>query len=401
MVERVIMNFGILKEIKEGEHRVILTPAEVAVISQDGHRVYVEQNAGVDAGFENEEYVKAGATILSTAKEIYETCDFVAKVKEIEPCEYDLLHESQIIFTCIHPAAHPGQVDALLNKKVTAFTAEDSHEFGSPNSEAAGKAGAFMGLFALMSVNGGCGKFASGLGGAPNVKALVIGAGTVGKAAVSTLYSMGAYVSVCDVNLKNLKEISEKYSGRIETFLSNKYNIANTLPKIDLVVNCVRWPKHAKEHLITREMVASMHKGSAIADISCDEGVIETFHSTTHAKPFYIEEGVVHYCVSNIPALIAGSTSVAYASSVLPHIRNILNMGIKRACQQNGYLRRSLTTYNGYLTHEETSGIQQKPWVKPEVILNLSKSDLAYAPKNTSTSSSLFYKEYESLCQNI
>lgn len=393
------MNFGILKEIKEGEHRVILTPAEVAVISQDGHKAYVEHDAGVDAGFKDSEYIKAGAVILNSAKEIYKICDFVAKVKEIEPCEYNLLREGQIIFTCIHPAAHPEEVDALLSKKVTAFTAEDSHEFGSPNSEAAGKAGAFMGLYALMSINGGCGKFASGLGGAPNVKALVIGAGNAGKAAISTLYAAGAYVSVCDTNLKSLKETSERYHGRIETFLSNKYNIANALPKVDLVINCVRWPKQNKDFLITRKMVASMHKGSAIVDISCDEGVIETFHPTTHADPFYIEEGVVHYCVSNIPALIAGSTSVAYAASVLTHIKNILNLGIKKACAQNGYLRRSLTTYNGYLTHEETSGIQNKPWVKPEVILGIDVVDLAYAPKNTSTTSDLFYKEYENLCK--
>ena len=167
-----------------------------------------------------------------------------------------------------------------------------------------------------------------------------------------------------------------------------------------MLVNCVRWPKQNKEFLITRKMVASMHKGSVIVDISCDEGVIETFHPTTHTNPFYIEEGIVHYCVSNIPALIAGSTSVAYASSVLPHIRNILNFGIKKACEQNGYLRRSLTTYDGYLTHEETSGIQNKPWVKPEVILNLGKNNTSYAPKNTSTTSNLFYKEYENLCKN-
>lgn len=395
------MNFGILKEIKEGEHRVVLTPAEVSVISKDGHNVFVEKNAGIDAGFENSEYKKAGATILDTAKEIYETCNFVAKVKEIEPCEYGLLRENQIVFTCIHPAAHPEQVDALLKKKVTAFTAEDSHELGSPNSEAAGKAGAFMGLYGLMSINGGCGKFASGLGGAPNVKALVIGAGTVGKAATDALYSAGAYVSVCDTNLKSLREISEKYSGRIETFLSNRYNIADTLPKIDLVVNCVRWPKQNKEFLITRDMVTSMHKGSAIVDISCDEGVIETYHPTSHANPFYIEEGVVHYCVSNIPALIAGSTSVAYASSILPHIRNILNLGIRTACAQNGYLRRSLTTYKGYLTHEETSGIQNRPWVKPEVILNLDTNSIPYAPKNTTTKSDLFYSEYADVCGQI
>lgn len=230
------------------------------------------------------------------------------------------------------------------------------------------------------------------------VKALVIGAGTAGKAAISVLYSIGACVSVCDTNLQSLRAIHEKYNGKVETFFSNRYNLTNNLPKIDLVVNCVRWPKHKKEFLITRSMVASMHKGSAIVDISCDEGVIETYHPTTHANPFYTEEGVVHYCVSNIPSLIAGSTSVTNAAGVLPHIRNILNLGVKKACAQNGYLRRSLTAYNGYLTHEETSAIQHKPWVKPEIILELWQNDIAYAPSITSTKSDLFYNEYKNLC---
>ena len=158
------MKIGILKDIKEGEYRVIATPCEVATLIDDGNEVFVQRE---------------------TKEEIYATCDMVAKVKEIEPCEYDLLREDQIIYTCIHPAAHPEELQALLDHKVIAFTAEDTHRHGSPNCEAAGKAGAFMGLYAMMSTNGGCGKFVSGLGAAPNVKAMVLGCGTVGMAATS------------------------------------------------------------------------------------------------------------------------------------------------------------------------------------------------------------------------
>lgn len=395
------MNLGILKEIKEGENRVILTPSEVNTIVNDGHKVYVQSNAGINSGFEDSEYISSGATILNSAKEIYETCDFVAKVKEIQKPEYNLLRENQIIFSCIHPAAHKEEVDVLLNKKVIAFTAENSHKHGSPNCEAAGKAGAFMGLYGMLKINGGCGKFASGLGGAPNINALVLGCGTVGKAAINTLYSMGAYVNVCATNVSHLRTISDNYGNKISTFVSNRYNIEKLLPNIDLVVNCVKWPKDSKNFLITRKMVASMPKGSVIVDISCDEGVIETFHKTTHKDPFYVEEGVVHYCVENIPAIIPRSTSVAYAASILPHIRNIMNLGVKKACEKNCFLRRSLTAYKGYLTHEETSGIQKRPWVLPEVILNLDQNTLDYAPKATSTKSDSFYPEYENKCKNF
>ena len=319
----------------------------------------------------------------------------MAKVKEIEPCEYDLLREGQIIFTCIHPAAHPQELDALLEKKVIAFTAEDTHRYGSPNCEAAGKAGAFMGLYAMMSFNGGCGKFVSGLGAAPNVKAMVLGCGTVGRAAIDTLHQMGAWVSVGARSIGSLREINEKYHGEVSTFISNRYNISKLLKEVDLVLNCVRWPKDAKEYLIDREMVASMHPGSVIVDISNDYGVIETFHETTHEDPMYIEEGVVHYCVSNIPGAIAGSTSVAYAASVLPHFRDIMNLGVAEACVRNGFLRRGLTAYKGYLTHEESSAIQGRPWVPPEVILDIRGRKLDPAPPATRSRSACFYDGFD------
>ncbi len=389
------MKFGILKDIKNGEYRVVATPTEVHTIVSDGHEVYVAHDAGYKAGFDDEEYVKAGAVVLDTNEEIWKTCDFVAKVKEIEESEYDLMREGQMIYCCIHPAAHREEVDALLEKKVIAITAEDSHRYGSPNCEAAGKAGAFMGLWAMMSNNGGCGKFASGLAAAPGVKAIVCGCGTVGKGAIEVLVNLGCSVTVADINIGALRNIQDHYHGKIDTMISNRYNLARELPSTDLFVNCVRWPKNATEYMIDRKMVASMGRGSVIVDVSNDYGCIETFHETTHDDPIYIEEGVVHYCVSNIPGAIAGSTSVSYAAGIVQHFRSILNNGLEEACVRDGYLRRSLTAYKGYLTHQETSGIQGRPWVQPEVILGIADRDLDPAPQATVTRSDNFYSDFK------
>jgi len=388
------MVFGILKEIKNGEYRVTATPAEVEVLVGDGHEVHITKNAGYMAGFDDEEYVQAGAIIEESNEDIWAKCDFVAKVKEIEPSEYDLLREGQIIFCCVHPAGHREEVDKLLEKKVIAITAEDSHRYGSPNCEAAGKAGAFMGLWSMMTINGGSGKFVSGLAGAPGIKALVCGAGTVGKAAVETLVNMGAWVTVADVSIGILRDLQQKYDGKINTIMSNRANLAAEIKNTDLVINSVRWPKDAKDYMIDREMVRSMRRGSVIVDISNDYGCIETFHETTHENPTYIEEGVVHYCVANIPGAIAGSTSKSLAAGVLGHFRNIMNLGLKEAMARDGYLRRSLTCYKGYLTHQETSAIQNRPWVRPEVILGLEGRELDPAPQPTVSVSNNFYPEF-------
>ena len=344
------MKVGILKDIKVGENRVIATPVEIASLKADGHEVYVQKGAGQKAGFPDEKYAAAGAVMVDTAEEIYRTCDFVAKVKEFEPSEYNLLREGQIVFTCIHPAAHPEEVQALLDKKVIAFTAEDSHRYGSPNCEAAGK-----------------------------------------QAALSVLHALGAWVTVADINIGLLRTLQSQYNQSINTMISSRENIAAILPETDMILNCVKWPKGNTEYLVTREMVRSMEPGSVLVDISNDEqGAIETFHETTHAEPRYIEEGVVHYCVSNIPGAIANSTSVAYAASVLPHFRSILNNGVAQACAKDGFLRRSLTTYKGYLTHEETSALQNRPWIRPEDILGIADQKLDPAPPATVTRSDNF-----------
>ena len=206
------------------------------------------------------------------------------------------------------------------------------------------------------------------------------------------LHALGVWVTVMDVNIGTLRDIGKQFNEEVNTAISNRYNIKKLLPEIDVVYNCVRWPKNATEFMIDREMVRSMEKGSVIVDISNDVGAIETFHETTHAEPRYIEEGVVHYCVSNIPGAISQSTSIAYAASVLPHFRSIMTNGVAEACARDGFLRRSLTAYKGYLTHEETSGIQGRPWVRPEDILGIADRNLDPAPPATSTKSDNFIK---------
>lgn len=387
------MKVGILKDIKKGENRVIATPVEIKSLKADGHEIFVQKGAGAKAGFPDEKYEDAGACLVDTAEEIYSSCDFVAKVKEFEPSEYDLLREGQIVFTCIHPAAHPEEVQALLDKKVIAFTAEDCHRYGSPNCEAAGKQGALMGLESMLTINGGKGKFVSGLGAAPGMRVLILGGGTVGQAALSVLHALGAWVTVADINIGLLRTLQSQYNQSINTMISSRENIAAVLPETDMLLNCVKWPKGCTEYLVTREMVRSMEPGSVLVDISNDEqGAIETFHETTHENPRYVEEGVVHYCVSNIPGAIANSTSIAYAASVLPHFRSILKNGVAEACARDGFLRRSLTAYKGYLTHEETSALQNRPWIRPEDILGIADRELDPAPAATVTRSNHFIK---------
>lgn len=387
------MIFGILKDIKEGENRVICTPMEVRSIVADGHKVLAQHDCGKGADFGDEKYARAGAEIVESAKEIYERCDMVAKVKEFEASEYPMIRKDQILLGCVHPAAHPEEVDALLKSGCIAFTAEDSHRYGSPNCEAAGKQGALFGLESMLTINGGKGKYVGGFAGAPGMNVLILGGGVVGQGALSVLYSLGANVTVMDINVGILRTLGDRYNQKINTMFCNKETIASVLPQTDMIINCVKWPKQRKDFLITKEMLKLMEPGSVLVDISNDDpGAIETSHETHHDNPRYVVNGVVHYCVSNIPGAVAYSTSVSYAAEMLPFIQSILNRGVAETCVKDGFWRRSLTCYKGYLTHEETSAIQGKPWIRPEDILGISERRLDPAPTATMTKSDNFIK---------
>ena len=387
------MVFGILKDIKEGENRVICTPIEVASIVAAGHTVLAQRDCGVGSGFSNEKYVAAGAEIVDTMEEMYARCDFLAKVKELFPCEYDLLREGQLVYCCIHPAGHPEEVDAILKSKCIALTAEDSHRYGSPNCEAAGKQGALFGLESMLTINGGKGKFVGGFAGAPGMNVLILGGGVVGQGALSVLYALGAKVTVMDINVGVLRMLSDRYNQKIDTMVCTKEAIAALLPQTDMVINCVKWPKERTDFLIDKEMLKTMEPGSVLVDISNDDpGAIESSHETHHDDPRYVVNGVVHYCVSNIPGAVAHSTSVALAAETLPMLLNVMNNGLTEACVRDGFIRRCLTAYKGYLTHEETSAIQNKPWIRPEDILGIADRNLDPAPPATTTRSNNFIK---------
>ena len=388
------MIFGILKDVKECEYRVICTPNEVRTIVANGHEVWAQHNCGLGAGFSDEQYEKAGAKIVGTMEEMYAGCDMLAKVKEYAPIEFPLIRENQILLGCIHPAGHPEEVSALLKSKCIAFTAEDTHRFGSPNNEAAGKLGALFGLESMLSINGGKGKYVGGFAGAPRMNVLILGGGGVGRAALSVLHSLGANCTVMDINMGVLRQLQFEYKNTISTMYCTKENIKEILPQTDMVLNCVLWPKERTDFLIDKEMLKTMEKGSVLVDISNDDpGAIESSHETHHDNPRYVVNGVVHYCVSNIPSAAANSTSIAYAAEMLPFILSVLNNGVKKTCINNGFYRRSLTVYKGYLTHEETSAIQQRPWIRPEDILGIANEKLDFAPPATVTRSTNFYKK--------
>ncbi len=388
------MKFGVLKDTKEGEFRVVCTPIEVKSILASGHEVFVQHDCGKMAGFPDFKYEEAGAKIVKTAEEIYKNCHMIAKVKEFTQYEYNLIREDQIILGCIHPAGNPEEVEAILRSKCIAFTAEDSHRYGSPNCEAAGKQGALFGLESMLTINGGKGKYVGGFAGAPGMNVLILGGGTVGQGALQVLYSLGADVTVMDINVGILRQLSYQYNGHINTSFCTKETIENLLPHTDMVLNCVKWPKESKNFLIDKEMLKLMEPGSVLVDISNDNpGAIESSHETHHNNPRYNVNGVVHYCVSNIPGAVANSTSIAYAAEMLPMILNILNLGVKEACIRDGFYRRSLTAYKGLLTHEETSCVQERPWIRPEEALKITDQNLNFAPPATVTRSVNFYKQ--------
>ena len=388
------MIYGILKHTKEGENRVISTPLEVRSIVAAGHEVWAQKDCGAMAGFSDRKYVEAGAKIVSSAEEMWAGCDMVAKVKEFTPAEYPLIRRGQIILGCIHPAANPEEVDAILKSGCIAFTAEDSHRYGSPNSEAAGKQGALFGLESMLTINGGKGKFVGGFAGAPRMNVLILGAGIVGRGALEVLFALGANCTVMDISLGTLRDILSQYGSKINTALCSKEAIIEILPETDMVLNCVKWDKKRTDYLIDKEMLKLMERGSVLVDISNDNpGAIESSRETHHDNPRYVVNGIVHYCVSNIPGAVANSTSVAYAAEMLPMIMSILNDGVEECCVKNGFYRRSLTAYNGYLTHEETSAIQNRPWIRPEEILGIADRCLDPAPPATVTRSDNFYNK--------
>ena len=370
------MRIGCPKEIKAQECRVGLTPAGVDALVRAGHEVYVEHNAGLASGFPNEEYIAQGARILPTAKEVYDIADMIVKVKEpLEP-EYELMHEGQIMFTYLHLAPDPEQTQALLRKKVTGIAYETvqlddrSLPLLSPMSEVAGRLSIQVGSRLLESNCGGRGVLLGGVTGVERANVVIVGGGNVGTNAAKMAVGLGANVTVIDLNAKRLAYLDDIFGGRVQTLLSNSYNIARAVKNADLVVGCVLIPGAKAPKLVTEEMVKGMKPGSVLVDVAIDQGgSIETIDRiTTHADPFFVKHGVIHYSVANMPGAVPRTSTLALTGATLPYALKIANLGAEEACRRDPALMKGLNTYNGHLTFKAVADDQGLTYTDPTTL---------------------------------
>ena len=356
------MKIAVPREIKPQEGRVALLPAHVKSLADGGHMVRVETGAGVLSGAADAEYAAAGAEIVDSAEAIYGQAEMIVKVKEIMTEEYAYLDRRHVVFTNIHSALNRALTDKLLEIGLTAIAAEETHANGSPNSVLAGEIGAFEGIRLCLAPHGGPGRHFTPRYGAPALKAVVIGLGMAGAGALNTLFGLGASVIGLDVDEDARSRSQLKWAGT--DFTAGDIDaLAGCLPEVDLLVNCVLWPKHRKDHLVDRKMLQKMKPTAVIVDISCDDaGAIETTRPTTWSAPLYTEEGIRHFCVDNIPGAVPVTASAGYGEAILPMVRLIADAGPLEACRRQPWLARGLTCAGGALLHEETGRVQDRPF---------------------------------------
>ena len=370
------MKIGCPKEIKAQEGRVGLTPAGADALVRAGHTVYMEHNAGANSGFTDEEYVSVGAEILAKAEQVYAAADMIIKVKEpLEP-EYDLLKEGQILFTYLHLAPDPAQTQALLKKKVTAIayetvqTADGALPLLAPMSEVAGRLAIQTGARLLESNCGGRGILLGGVPGVERANVVIVGGGNVGINAAKIATGIGANVTVLDVNIKRLAYLDDVFGSSIQTLLSNPFNIARAVKNADLVVGCVLIPGAKAPKLVTEEMVKQMKPGSVLVDVAIDQGgSIESIDRiTTHADPYFVKHGVLHYSVANMPGAVPRTSTLALTGATMPYALKIAGMGAEAACKADPALMKGLNTYNGHLTFKAVAQAQDLPYTDPTTL---------------------------------
>lgn len=353
------MIVGVLKEIKVKENRVCMTPAGVTTMVSRGHEILVEKSAGVGSGFSDAEYVAAGATIIDTPQAICDKAEMVMHVKEPQPSEYGMLRKGQILFTYLHLAADKPQTEGLMASGATCIAyetvqkADRSLPLLTPMSEVAGRMSIQQGAKALESTNGGLGKLLGGVPGVAPAKVMVIGGGVVGVQAAKMACGLGAQVYLMDINLDRLRYLEDVMPANCTTLMSSRGAILELLPEMDLVVGAVLIPGAKAPSVVTREDLKLMKKGSALVDVAIDQGgCFETSKATTHENPTYEVEGVVHYCVANIPGAVPATSTMALTNATLPYALEIANKGWKKACQENEEIKLGLNVHEGKLTYK-------------------------------------------------
>jgi alanine dehydrogenase len=350
---------GIPKEIKDMEGRVSMQPDGVAELVHHGHEVYVQAGAGEGSGFSDEEYDEAGARLVDGPDEVFETSDLIVKVKEPVPEEYDRFKEGQQLFTYLHLAADKELTEFLMERKInsiayeTVEASDGSLPLLTPMSEVAGRMAVQAAAHHLESPQGGAGLLLGGVPGTPAAKVTIIGGGVVGTEAAKIALGMRALVSVLDISPKRLAYLSDIFEGRADLVIPNRARTAAYVRQADVVIGAVLVHGAKAPKLVTREMVASMRPGSVVADVAIDQGgCVETARPTTHSDPTYVEEGVVHYCVANIPGAVARTSTLALTSATLPYLIRIADQGIEGAAAEDEALAKGLSTLRGDLVSE-------------------------------------------------
>ena len=363
------MIIGVPKEIKTEENRVAVTPAGVAGFVARNHRVLIQKDAGGGSGLTDRAYQSAGATLIGSADDIWAQADMIMKVKEPQESEFALMRDGTILFTYLHLAANERVTRALLDRKITSIGYETiqlddgSLPLLAPMSEIAGRLSIQVGAWCLQAENGGRGILLGGASGVRPAKVVILGAGMSGTAACQIAAGMGAYVSILDINPTKLRYVHDILGGHVTTLMSNRANVEEEVIDADLVVGSVLIPGAPAPKLVPRGLVKRMKPGAALVDISIDQGgCAETSRPTNHHAPIYVEEQVVHYCVTNMPAIVPNTSTYALTNSTLSYGLELANRGIPAALVRNKTLARGLNTYSGKITHEGVANAFNLPW---------------------------------------
>jgi len=371
------MIIGVPKEIKNNENRVAITPAGVEALVSAGHKVVIENNAGLGSGITNEEYEKAGAEILPTPADVFAAADMIMKVKEPLPPEYPLFKEGQILFTYLHLAPEPELTRALMEKKVVGIAYETiqlpngSLPLLTPMSEVAGRMAVQIGARFLEKPQGGRGMLLGGVPGVPPAEVVILGGGVVGTNAAKMAMGMGAHVTILDKSADRLKYLDDVFFGRITTVMSNSYNIAEAVKKADLLIGAVLIPGARAPKLVTEEMVKSMKPGSVIVDVAIDQGgsIATIDRVTTHQDPVYVKHGVVHYAVANMPGAVPRTSTFALTNVTLPYALALANKGWERAVREDRALALGVNVLDGKVTYKAVADSLGLPYTPLEEIL--------------------------------
>lgn len=363
------MIIGVPKEVKDHETRVGLVPSAVTPLREAGHQVLVEAGAGGGSSIPDFEYQEAGAEILPDPGALWERSGLVVKVKEPQPSEYGFFRSGLILFTYLHLAPLPALTARLVETGVTAIAYETIREQDgslpllTPMSEVAGRMAVQVGAQYLEAPNGGRGILLGGVPGVAPANVVIIGGGVVGHNSAKVAVGLGAHVTIIEKNLNRLRELDDIYSSQVVTLASNHWTIRETLRVADLVVGAVLVPGASAPKIVRRDMISNMKRGAVVVDVAIDQGgCFETSRATTHTDPIYYVDGVLHYCVSNMPAAVPHTSTFGLTNATFPYLMALANKGVLRACEENEAIREGVNTFRGHITHPGVAASQGRPW---------------------------------------